>query len=67
MWRGISKAVRDLLEIPGYSSGSYRPDKYYMRGPCPKWHAKYDSLIEKTSQSSAPSRTVLSDVAGHRA
>jgi hypothetical protein len=67
MWRGISKAVRDLLEIPSYSSGSYRPDKYYMRGPGPKWHAKYDSLIEKTSQSSAPSRTVLSDVAGHRA
>ena len=40
MWRGISKAVRDLLEIPGYSSGSYRPDKHYMRGPGPKWHAK---------------------------
>ncbi|MGB6320335.1 MAG: hypothetical protein WBF64_02265 [Xanthobacteraceae bacterium] len=67
MWRGISKAVRDLLEIPGYSSGSYRPDKYDMRGPGPKWHAKYDSLISKTSQSSAPSQPVLSDVAGHRA
>jgi len=67
MWRGISKALRELLEIPGYCSGSYRPDKHYMRGPGPKWHAKYGSLINKTSQSTAPSRPVLSDVAEHRA
>ena len=52
MWRDISKALRDLLEIPGYSSDSYRPDKHYMRGPGPKWHAKYGSLIDKTSRSS---------------
>jgi hypothetical protein len=38
-----------------------------MRGPGPKWHAKYGSLINKTSQSTAPSRPVLSDVAEHRA
>ena len=67
MWRGISKTLRQLLEIPGDSAGSYRPDKHYMRGPGPKWHAKYGSLIEKTSQSSAPARPVLSDVAEHRA
>jgi hypothetical protein len=23
-------------------SGSYRPERHYMRGPGPKWHAKYD-------------------------
>ncbi len=67
MWRGISKTLRELLEIPGYSSGSYRPDKHYMRGPGPKWHAKYGSLIEKTSQSPAASRPIASDVAEHRA
>ena len=67
MWRGISKTLRELLEIPGYSSGSYRPDKHYMRGPGPKWHAKYGSLIEKTAQSASPSRSVPSDVAEHRA
>jgi hypothetical protein len=22
--------------------GSYRPERYYMRGPGPKWHAKHD-------------------------
>lgn len=67
MWRGISKTLRQLLEIPGDSAGSYRPDKHYMRGPGPKWHAKYGNLIEKTSQSSSPPRPVLSDVAEHRA
>jgi hypothetical protein len=67
MWRGISKTLRELLEIPGYSSGSYRPDKHYMRGPGPKWHAKYGSLINKTSQPASPSRPVPRDVAEHRA
>lgn len=66
MWRGISKAFRELL-VTGHSGGSYRPDLHYMRGPGPKWHAKYGSLVNKTAQSGAPSRPVLSDVAGHRA
>jgi len=25
---------------------SYRPDRYYMRGPGPKWHLKYDHHAE---------------------
>ena len=67
MWRGISKTLRELLEIPGYSSGSYRPDKHYMRGPGPKWHAKYGSLINKRSQSATSSRPIATEVAEHRA
>ena len=67
MWRGISKTVRELLEIPGYRAGSYRPDKHYMRGPGPKWHAKYDSLIDKTSQPDSPPGSAGSDLAEHRA
>ncbi len=43
MWRDFSKTLRELLEIPGYG-GAYRPDLHYMRGPGPKWHAKYGSL-----------------------
>jgi hypothetical protein len=23
---------------------SYRPERYYMRGPGPRWHAKHDSV-----------------------
>ncbi len=40
MWRDLSGALRALWRIPGESSGSYRPDLHYMRGPGPKWHAK---------------------------
>ncbi|HUI15300.1 MAG TPA: hypothetical protein VL048_17720 [Xanthobacteraceae bacterium] len=67
MWRGISKTLRELLEIPGYSAGTYRRDKYYMRGPGPKWHAKYGSLIDQASRPDAPPRPVASDLAEHRA
>jgi hypothetical protein len=27
--------------------GPYRPDLHYMRGPGPKWHAKYGHLAPK--------------------
>jgi hypothetical protein len=67
MWRDFSKAFRGLLQIRGYGAGSYRPDLHYMRGPGPKWHAKYGSLVTKTSQTASPSRRVLSDIAEHRA
>ena len=67
MWRDFSKALRGLLQIPGYSAASYRPDLHYMRGPGPKWHAKYGSLATKTSQTDSSSRPVLSDIAEHRA
>ncbi len=67
MWRDLSKALRELLQISGHSGGSYRPDLHYMRGPGPKWHAKYGSLPGKPSQPAASSRTVLTDIAEHRA
>ncbi len=67
MWRGISKALRELLEIPGYSAGSYRPDKHYMRGPGPKWHAKYGGLNARTSTVPSARSAQLRDVAEHRA
>jgi hypothetical protein len=25
---------------------TYRPEKYYMRGPGPKWHEKHASLFD---------------------
>ena len=38
--------------------GAYRPDLHYMRGPGPKWHAKYGGLYPKTRRhgSSRPRR-----------
>jgi hypothetical protein len=38
-----------------------------MRGPGPKWHAKYGSLNAKTSSSAAPSRASLHNIAERRA
>jgi len=67
MWRDLSKALRELLQIPGDSAGAYRPDLHYMRGPGPKWHAKYGGLIEKTQQAPAGSRHGVSDIVEHRA
>jgi hypothetical protein len=32
LWRAFTRDFR----------GSYRPERHYMRGPGPKWHAKYD-------------------------
>jgi len=32
----------------------YRPELHYMRGPGPKWHAKYDGLLTHTSPPTAP-------------
>jgi hypothetical protein len=33
-WRQLLETVRD----------PYRPERYYMRGPGPKWHAKHHAL-----------------------
>ena len=47
MLRDFSKAVRELWHIPRPGGGAYRPDLHYMRGPGPKWHAKYGNLVSK--------------------
>ena len=56
MWRQLTNVVRELWQASTPQGGSsYRPDLHYMRGPGPKWHAKYDGLITQTSPSIAPS------------
>jgi hypothetical protein len=66
MWRDWSKTLRDLLQIPGESSGGYRPDLHYMRGPGPKWHAKHAGFLAAppAAKSEAPA---LHEIAEHRA
>jgi hypothetical protein len=45
MLRDFANALRELQRVFGEAGGSYRPDLHYMRGPGPKWHAKYGSLV----------------------
>ncbi len=47
MWRSFADAFCELQRAYGEGAGSYRPDLHYMRGPGPKWHAKYGNLPPK--------------------
>jgi hypothetical protein len=67
MWRDFSKVVRELWRTSGAGGGSYRPDLHYMRGPGPKWHAKYGTAPTKLSPAPASAGTQLGEVAEHRA
>jgi hypothetical protein len=67
MWRNLAKAVRDLQRGFGEGGGAYRPDLHYMRGPGPKWHAKYGNLAPKATPKATPKNPVLREAAGHRA
>ena len=54
MWRDLSKVLSELWHASGEPCSAYRPDLHYMRGPGPKWHAKYDGLLTHTSPPTAP-------------
>lgn len=47
MWRNLANAVRELRRSFGHGTCVYRPDLYYMRGPGPKWQAKYGAPVAK--------------------
>ena len=50
MWRYLVKAVRGCGRVSARADpASYRPDLHYMRGPGPKWHAKYGNLAPRIS------------------
>ena len=67
MWRNITRAVRELQRRGfGEGGGSYRPDLHYMRGPGPKWQAKYGNLAPK-GESSAAGAPALREAIEHRA
>ena len=70
MLRHLVKAVRGLRQSfseSGGSGGSYRPDLHYMRGPGPKWHAKYGNLAPKDMPTARTARAVMREAAGHHA
>jgi hypothetical protein len=67
MWLCVKKAFRELRFNFGDGCGSYRPDLHYMRGPGPKWHAKYGHLAPRDSESAAASRPPMREAAQQRA
>jgi hypothetical protein len=40
---GWVSSLRSLFAI---DARTYRPEKYYMRGPGPKWHEKHAGLFD---------------------
>jgi hypothetical protein len=67
MWRDFSRTLRELWRIDVESSGSYRPDLHYMRGPGPKWHAKHSGFLAVTPPQAKRSGPAPRDIAQHRA
>jgi hypothetical protein len=65
MWRNLTKTIRELQRNLAAGGGSYRPDLHYMRGPGPKWHAKYGHLAPKPAPA-APRAPALHDLAERR-
>ncbi len=59
MWSDLSKALREVWRASGEGCGAYRPDLHYMRGPGPKWHAKYGNLARRTSTPTPPAGSPL--------
>lgn len=53
MWRDFTKALREVWRASGEGSGPYRPEQHYMRGPGPKWRAKYGCPVSQTSPAAA--------------
>ena len=44
----IGRAVADLwLTVTSQLFDSYHPERHYMRGPGPKWHAKHAPVVSE--------------------
>ena len=67
MWRNFAEAIRELQRAFGEGCRSYRPDLHYMRGPGPKWHAKYGHLAVKPAANTASAAPALREAAEHHA
>jgi len=40
-WRPLAALAQAWHALAADWAASYRPEKHYMRGPGPKWHAKH--------------------------
>jgi hypothetical protein len=57
MRHDFSKTLRRLWRACLGGEGAYRPDLHYMRGPGPKWHAKYGSLAKANGTGGSSGRS----------
>jgi hypothetical protein len=67
MWRDFTKVLREVWRLSAPDGGAYRPDLHYMRGPGPKWRAKYGSLYPRAPAPAAERGASLRDLAQNRA
>jgi hypothetical protein len=67
MLRRFTMVLREIWIASGNPEGIYRPDLHYMRGPGPKWHAKYGHLYPKAQPALAQADAKLRNIAGHHA
>jgi hypothetical protein len=67
MWRRLAKAVHELQQSFGEGGGPYRPERHYMRGPGPKWHAKYGNLAPKATPAARSSSIAVREAVEHHA
>ena len=57
MLRRFTMVLREIWIASGNPEGIYRPDLHYMRGPGPKWHAKYGSLAKANGTGGSSGRS----------
>jgi hypothetical protein len=67
MLRRFTMVLRDIWLASGEPGGVYRPERHYMRGPGPKWHAKYGHLYPKSQPVVVPVNAKLREIAEHHA
>jgi len=67
MLHDFSKTLRRLWRACLGGEGAYWPDLHYMRGPGPKWHAKYGHLAPKAGHSATSRAPALHSLADRRA
>jgi hypothetical protein len=55
----FAEALRELWQILRQSNGPYRPERHYMRGPGPKWHAVHGAPYAPVELRAAGQRSAM--------